>query len=122
MNPTTITPDMKKNKGSALAEIPIALACLGLLYLYFSPINKKIGEQAFEASKNKTVTEMEIAKNKFDQEASPDDKDGFNNGTEAERFDKLAPYLKTDNSSNYFAGSGISECRINAIGTDIEAK
>ena len=113
---------MKKTNGSALAEIPIALACLGLLYLYFAPINKKIGEQAFEAARGKTMTEMEIAKNKFDQEANPDDKDAFNNGSENERFDKLAPYLKTDNSANYFAGSGITECRINPIGTDIEAK
>lgn len=113
---------MKKNKGSALAEIPIALACLGLLYLYFAPTNKKIGEQAFEAQKNKTITEMEIAKNKFDQEARPEDKDAFNNGTEDERFDKLATYLKTDSSATYFAGSGITECRINAIGTDIEAR
>jgi hypothetical protein len=116
------TPFTKRSKAFSLLETSLLLASVAGLYMYFTPLHKTLNTQAVEAQKTKITSEIETAKNKFDQDASPKDKEAFNNGDEKERFAKLAPYLKTSSSEQYFRGSGIENCRINAIGTNSQVQ
>jgi len=110
----------RKLHGFSLIETSLAIASIGMLYIYFDPVSKQINELAENAQRGRITTELEIAKNKFDNEANPKDKDSFNNGNNKERFAKLTPYLKTSNEETYFSGAPVNNCEINPIGVDVQ--
>jgi type II secretory pathway pseudopilin PulG len=113
---------MKKNHGFSILETLAVILSFGILFFGTLPIREKITKKQTEAIKGKYTTEIEIAKSKFDQDSSPQEKDAFNNGKEEDRFEKLAPYLKTSTSEVYFSGDGraIRKLLINTIGTDVQ--
>ena len=113
---------MKISKGFSLLETSLTLALVSLLYISLSPGNARINQLSTEAKRAMVTTEIEIAKNRFEQDSTPKEVLAFNAASEEEKFTKLSAYLKVADPALFFQGAQVSSFVINELNVDTQLK
>jgi len=94
-----------------------AVAVLIILWSY--PTFKTITEDTQQVKKQRIICDIEMGKGRFDQDAPIKDKRKFDNGSDAERFNKIAPLIGVSDPVIYTSGSGINRIKVNKLGEDV---